>query len=872
MSVFDDCNGKLLEREYIKLYLKEVYIYKRMVGMQKEYIEELKIKFNQKTTDPVIYREFGDAKTHLAKYKKLYDKTIKGVLVEYTKKKFGRMYAKEMLSLCCMKTEVRNGILYKIFEDLDINGASNNITLQICNKLNYVNELKITELIIYNNNREEYLKEIAEAYDLRSNNNREIVKVLMISFSFLGGPNKWLDNYADVIHRKEGTKHINDKLSKYRLELKKIALKLKENNKELYNYALNVKLEKFKLNHPNEKFCEIKNNVLGSFFATYIFEVEYRIVRSVIDYLKTTPLLRDLFGIYEYDGIKLLKSLIDEFNSPEYGQGMTGVINLLNLKTEELTGFNLKWVNKSMESRYILDENNKKPFNVEEIVEEEIDESVFEIEELEKIEESKDKQIINGVENDLDCARKILKLYPHWVTCNNELYVFDSTTGLWDSRHITHVRLIQTLEKELFIIGYKTDGNKCLTKKSYGSCASLQNGVLSQLKALVPNDEWLNDVDSSSFNKLLFKDGYYDMRTGIFYNYFNSSIVFFNRINYDFPYKNGLYNITESQKKYIQSVKDRMIRNALDEKSGNFMIRQLSIALSGDKQQIMVIGLGETSAGKSNMMTSIKNATDGYSGSFNAQNLVYNVKSSSDEGQKMRWAMLLRHKRIIFASEIGSNDVIDSNQVKKLTGDEPVTGRLHNGNETSFQPHFTMFGFFNDLKGIAPMDPAVDRRLLIFNYTKTYVENPIHDFHLQADNNIKYEIQTKECKEAILWILLNDYLEYKELGKMEIPDEIKKAKEVWFPTNDTNIIQAFELNFKITNDVNDFISSRELTQWKLDSGFETTSSVAFSIALKKHCKIKKYENVYTKDKKVSGKCQSCWFGIKSLMDTTNNII
>ena len=36
-----------------------------------------------------------------------------------------------------------------------------------------------------------------------------------------------------------------------------------------------------------------------------------------------------------------------------------------------------------------------------------------------------------GVRNDLEAARKVYNLYPYWKYCDEQLFVFDNSTGLW---------------------------------------------------------------------------------------------------------------------------------------------------------------------------------------------------------------------------------------------------------------------------------------------------------------------------------------------------------------------------------------------------------------------------------------------------------
>ena len=52
-------------------------------------------------------------------------------------------------------------------------------------------------------------------------------------------------------------------------------------------------------------------------------------------------------------------------------------------------------------------------------------------------------------------------------------------------------------------------------------------------------------------------------------------------------------------------------------------------------------------------------------GSFNAKNLAYK-NTSQDETQIMRWALLLRHKRVIFSNEVKSTVELNGNMIEKI--------------------------------------------------------------------------------------------------------------------------------------------------------------------------------------------------------------
>ena len=62
-------------------------------------------------------------------------------------------------------------------------------------------------------------------------------------------------------------------------------------------------------------------------------------------------------------------------------------------------------------------------------------------------------------------------------------------------------------------------------------------------------------------------------------------------------------------------------------------------------------GLGETDAGKCTYVIAIQNTFGDYIGTFNGENLCIK-NTTADEAQLMRWAYLLRYKRIIVSNEM----------------------------------------------------------------------------------------------------------------------------------------------------------------------------------------------------------------------------
>ena len=170
-------------------------------------------------------------------------------------------------------------------------------------------------------------------------------------------------------------------------------------------------------------------------------------------------------------------------------------------------------------------------------------------------------------------------------------------------------------------------------------------------------------------------------------------------------------------------------------------------------------------------------------GIFNAENLAYRP-SSADEAAQLRWALLLRFKRIIISNEVKTSDgekdiALNGNMLKKLSsGGDGVVGRSHCKEETEFIPHFLVLCLANDMLKIKPYDDAVNNRAKIMKFDKTFVDKPSNEFELQKNDNIKAEMNTEKFQRCFVMLLIKYYADYNDAkqaeGYVEFEPEIVK--------------------------------------------------------------------------------------------------
>jgi len=279
---------------------------------------------------------YPNEKIMLQAYLKNYNKNLGGISVKYgkPKHKWGRAFPYKSLGLSSIRRIIRNSLIDGIYYDLDLKNAQPEIIRNLCES----NNIPCPIIKQYCSNRPSLLLQVQEHYGV----SRDVAKGLFIRLCFFGSFVGW------CIENKITNKAPLEFITLFERELKDIAERAKRENPALYETARKKKEDKGEAK---------ENKVLGSFFALYNQEYESRIVESVLCHLINQTDLMKLAGTntptgaYEYDGLKLLKTNVDMYEG-----GLEAVVELLNEKTFELTGFRLEWTSKPYEELYDLTE------------------------------------------------------------------------------------------------------------------------------------------------------------------------------------------------------------------------------------------------------------------------------------------------------------------------------------------------------------------------------------------------------------------------------------------------------------------------------------------------------------------------------------
>jgi hypothetical protein len=277
----------------------------------------------------------------------------------------------------------------------------------------------------------------------------------------------------------------------------------------------------------NRVMCVYENNILHS-------------VISVVnrEHLEIASLMFDGLMVYgnHYDNDELLTKIEEKVN-------------------EDFDGLNMKFAYKEHNNDIIVPDDFVIP-NEKDVVD----------------------TVVAGVTDDKNATETLFKLYPHWVFCEEVLYVFDKETGLWNTDHTSHLKIIQQFSDKLHILKYDNKSDRMIrTDISYGNTLSLMEKLPTLIKTLCKNENWLKQKQYSSLGKILFLNGYYDCKEQKFYPKvdfgFNPEILFMGRIHHDFePFDEN----------YMDSIKRRLFYDALGTEQGDYLILNLARGLAGD--------------------------------------------------------------------------------------------------------------------------------------------------------------------------------------------------------------------------------------------------------------------------------------------------
>ena len=171
-----------------------------------------------------------------------------------------------------------------------------------------------------------------------------------------------------------------------------------------------------------------------------------------------------------------------------------------------------------------------------------------------------------------------------------------------------------------------------------------------------------------------------------------------------------------------------------------------------------------------------------------------------------------RNKRVVIMQEPGSNDQIQADVMKALTGGDRISTRDLNSTQIEFKPHAKYFMACNKIPSISDIDGGVIRRLKITEFVSRFVEKITDDdgedkymYEFKIDRELKNKLEG--YKTVFMCILIDYYRIYRQEGLIA-PDSVLKVTKRY--ENNNNNIKAFIDENIVRGKKSDYLTKDEL--------------------------------------------------------------
>lgn len=421
--------------------------------------------------------------------------------------------------------------------------------------------------------------------------------------------------------------------------------------------------------------------------------------------------------------------------------------------------------------------------------------------------------------DDAFAARKFAEIYKEIIYDSGLVWVFDKSTGIWscDETHIA--RVITNCGDKLV---FKQMGELGMKNYNYSGVVKNTKNLMIKLPDILPmNNGYMLSKSNSDVGKLLFTDGIYDFKTGIFTLGFNSEIIFKASMPFPFPKKD--------QEK-IDFIRKISFNDAFaDEGNRDTLLHNLMRATIGDyTRKKMCIGLGFTNSGKGMLTKLVRNCFGSYCSTFNGNSLIGSY-DGGESSKKNGWVSDIANSRFAFSSEIQvdekNNISIDGNLLKTIVsgGDEIKSRKLYQNDQTIINKS-TLFILANDMPKVSPIDDGIRERTQVINWSYSYVNEPKRTYERKGNSELADLYIQSDYAHAFFWLMVEEYEKWRvhKFKEPKVPDCVLQGRDDILPTID--IQEVIEERFVITKNPEDFVPFTQIMNWLKENGVKDSNT------------------------------------------------
>ena len=275
-----------------------------------------------------------------------------------------------------------------------------------------------------------------------------------------------------------------------------------------------------------------------------------------------------------------------------------------------------------------------------------------------------------------------------------------------------------------------------------------------------------------------------------------------------------------------------------------YMQRLLGYALMGrSTEHVLPILWGQGRNGKGTLLETLRHVLGPIASPIPAETLL-NQKNGQSGASHTADLMLLRGKRMVWASETDEGRSFGIAKVKWLVGGDTITARPPYGKHfIDFTPSHTMFLLTNSKPHASADDYAFWKRVHLIPFVLSFVSNPSNKNERKADTDLPEKLK-KETSGILAW-LVRGCLNWQEKGGLCPPDVVTEATKEYREGED--IIGRFTSDCcELTPEVK--VKSADLyhsyRDWCKDNGHMPLSSTKFGKRMGERFEKKKSNGIH----------------------------
>lgn len=361
--------------------------------------------------------------------------------------------------------------------------------------------------------------------------------------------------------------------------------------------------------------------------------------------------------------------------------------------------------------------------------------------------------------------------------------------GFSFTEYIKNLQKPDTIEEDAFkkkISFYQKEA------KNLGKTGTCKN-VLVAAKSLFRNDNILDEFDSKA-HWFCFSDfKAIDMKTGEVILITKQDKIL-TTCGYPLP--------DESKADKVEA--EKFIKSLVEEKYFDSFMSMLAANFYGDpnKNQMVCIHTGTGGNGKSLVGLLLQRTLMNYAGILPIEQLTKESKGRDDANSALA---SMRGKRYAQYNEPedSKETVIKVARLKEVSGEDKVNVRELYGKSTAMKIQFTNNIFCNEKPKLSKNDGGVERRLKVFPYVYSFVENPDPEdqFQKKIDRDLGDKIKSdKAFRDGFLFLCLEHWRKNK--GIFLLSDNVKEANKEYLLENNPlsewiNLYESSEIPMSI---------------------------------------------------------------------------